>query len=347
MGNIAYADTSSATSSSSGPHGIQVYDNLPGQVMPLTSVDWAIGAYSTDTGLSSETTDWSNLASSYTLTNVNDALFLLNSGFSASGTLTCSGPTEYTISGVIFQDGDAYVSGVNSYPNTNVILLTTAGDSFYYNVASFNIDAGAGPITETIAYTTYDSVTGWWMEFINSSNTYYLEAISTSGLYFYTTPATNTYGGGTCSSPSISISSLGTTSSVVTVGTSDYNPSIAFEVSEASAGDFLSDNSDFVANAVVTSSEFFYYGTPSTNHFLIGDSSPPSTAYGSGFTQETDNDHVAVYDYYDQFGSETGIQDYIDSEWGVSGATVTQTTGTDLPALNIVCTGNSCPLIKH
>jgi hypothetical protein len=315
---------------------------------PGSDPDWAIGATSTDTGVSSETTDWANLASSYTMTGITKLDFLLDVPFSAGGTLTCNSNGE-TITGILFQLGDRY-NASNTHetsPTITIAFFTSTGSGvYYYGYEWYGTNLGAGPIYETISYTTYNSVTGWWAEISNSANSYYLMAITTSGFSFYTSGSTTHI---PCGTTSLSISSLGSTSSAVTHGTYTFDPSIAMEVEEDTSGHIFTDNSALGVYAAVTTDEFYDYANYTTSGFNIGGTSPPKGTDGanaSGFTQWTDNNHVSVKYYYDVFGSATGVSDTMNTEFGVSGAILVKTTGTNLPGLNVVCTGNDCPLVR-
>jgi len=329
----------SQSSQSSNTAGTGVSDDAK---RPTSWVDSAIGAYSTNTGLSTETTTWSNLPSSFTMTGINRTDFLLDVPTSAGGTFNC-GSSQWTITGIFIQVAVQYDDSHSyAYPGMTVILIASNEDLAYSAIWTGS-DLGSGSITETIEYTTYDSITGWWAVLSTSSNTYYLFSVSTSnGISFNLSG--DTYD--VCSSFSLSLSSLGSTSSAVTLASSTIDPSIAMEVNEDTSGHFLSDNTNAGINAVVTTGEFYYCGYGSSTDFHIGASSPPSTAYTSGFTYWSDSNHVSVKYYYDQVGTESGIQSYIDSEWGVSSASVTQTAGTNLPNLNVECVGNTCPLTR-
>jgi len=328
---------------------------ISSSVSPLTTVDWAEGAYSTTTGLSSQSVVYTNLAASYSVTGVTVASFEDNAPVSSGGSFTCSG-SNYNIAGFLIQISDSFSEAYNSgsgYPDFTVIVVDTAGTGVTYSGNWASTLVGSGPITETIKYTTYDSITGWWVEMIEGSSTYYLYSVSNAdGIYFPSSPAVGDRSWSGCPGTvsNVSISSIGTTTTALTVTSSlTLNPSIAFEVNEASSGDFLSDNSNLCVNANVTSDaklvESAYGGV---THFGIGPfgNNPASTAYLSGFTYMTDNNHAATLAYYDEFGTKSGIQNYIDNEWYVSGAATTQSSGVDLPTLNGICTGNTCPLVS-
>ncbi|MDG6926244.1 MAG: hypothetical protein JRN09_06785 [Nitrososphaerota archaeon] len=318
-----------------------------GSASPLTNVDWAIGATSSTTGLSTQAVDWINLASSYSTTGVSLAAFEDNAPFTGDGSFSC-GANDYTITGFVFQIAVAYSGGYDyDYPDFAVIVQESqAPSSALYYSGYWSTDLGSGPITETLAYTTYDSITGRWAELTTSSSTYYLMSISTAdGISFYTTPTPTDISGCTMGS----ITSVGTSTSTLTeTSTIVYEPSIGFEVNEATSGDFLSDNSNLGVNANVTSSADLFtsaYGT--VKDFDIGGgATPPSTAYLSGMDYQTNIDYHATYYYYDLFGTNSGIQNYIDNQWYVSGASTTQSSGIDLRTENSLCSGDTCPLVR-
>ena len=312
---------------------------------PLTSTDWAVGAYSTDTGLSTETTDWDNLPSSFTMTGVTQASFMVNSPTSGGGSFYC-GSTKETFSGLIIQVAAVYNSGVYSYAFPEaVIIMPLSGSTAGYYTAAWSTNLGSAPIITTAEYETYNSITGWWVILTYGTTSVYLMSISTADGIDFNVAASQS--ATPCSGyGSLSITSLGTTSSTVTTGSSgqiSFDPSVAMEVSESSSGNFLSDNSNLAIDSVVTSGEFYYYGVTATQDFNIGENSPPSTAYAGGVTHEYSVNNRNSYFYYDQFGTNSGVQSFIESNWSLLTATTTQTTTTNLPTLNWVCTGSTCP----
>jgi hypothetical protein len=300
---------------------------VPGGVSSASSsVDWAIGGYSTSTGKTVESTTWNNLPSSPSLTGVNFVAFMVNTPFGANGSLT-SGSNKYKITGILFQ-GAVYYSASMSYacPDMTVVFLVSLGGSTYtaLNASIWTgINLGSGKITDSISFTTYNGVTGWWWYITTSGGTYYIMAVTPSGFYYASSPS----GGG--ESPSgfkFLLSMVNSTSTQQSGGGNTFDPSVAMEVNEASSGNFLSDNPNFVAEANVAGGRFYYLGLPSLADFDIGVNSPPSTAYASG--------GKGGGNYLDEFGTKTGIQNWMSSEYHISNAAVTQTARTDLPSLN-------------
>ena len=314
---------------------------------PGLDPDWAIGAYSSDTGISAETTTWENLPSSFTMTGVTSANFIVNTPFTVGGTFSC-GSNMFTLAGFLFQGSTQYKpSGYGyAYPDVTIIMITSTGAGAYYD-ADWSTNLGSGAITETIQYETYNSITGWWLELTSGATNYYLMSISsTNGIDFNVAPAatanpcqTSGLGG----AYSASISSVGTTSSAVTGKNSGgttitWDPSIAMEVDEATSGNFFTDNSNLGMEAVVTSSEFYHYATTFTDDFNIGADASPSNAYSSGLTDKVSG----VTGYYDELGTSTGIPSRYSSHWSLWTPQDTQTTTTNLPSLNDICSGSGC-----
>ncbi|MEM3684191.1 MAG: hypothetical protein QXT39_00875 [Conexivisphaerales archaeon] len=106
-----------------------------------------------------------------------------------------------------------------------------------------------------------------------------------------------------------------------------FDPSVAIEVNEITSGNFLSDNPFFDAEANVGSAQFYYLGFPSTADFNIGQNSPPSPAYASGVKIGAN--------YYDDFGTSSGIENYMHTCQNIADSVETQTVTTNLPNLNI------------
>jgi hypothetical protein len=314
---------------------------------PLTSyTDWAVGAYtSTDTDLSTESTEWDNLPSSFTMTGVVQASFMVNSPTSGAGSFKC-GTTSETITGFLIQVAAAYNTGEESYayPTAEVVMFLSSGLAGYYG-ATWSTDLGSAPISTIAEYETHDSITGWWIILTYGSSSVYLMSVSTAD-GIDANVATSVVDTPCAGYGSLSITSLGTTSSAADGGSSDqyiYDPSIAMEVNETTSGGFLSDNSNLAVDAIVTSCEFYYYATTTTSGFNIGNNSPPSTAWAGGIEHEYSEDYHDTYYYYDQFGTNSGVVSYIKSTWSLASATDTQTTATNLPDLNYACTGSTCP----
>ncbi|MEM0118429.1 MAG: hypothetical protein QXV32_08270 [Conexivisphaerales archaeon] len=300
---------------------------LPGTASSSSSVDWAIGGYSTSTGNSIESTAWDNLPSNPSLTGVNYVLFMVNDPFASVGTLNYQG-TVYTIIGVVFQGMILYSPSTSyAYPDMTVIFLIKYGTNTYlaYNSSSWgNTNLGSGKMTDSISYTTYNGVTGWWWYITTSGSTYYIMAITSSGFYYNMEPT------GTTETPSgftFTITSVGSTSSQQSGADDTFDPSVAIEVNETTSGNFLSDNPFFDAEANVGSGQFYYLGFPSTSDFNIGQNSPPSSAYASGVKIGAK--------YYDEFGTSSGIDNYMHTYQNIADSVETQTVTTDLPNLNI------------
>ena len=340
------ANINSSIGATTSPPPVGSQHLVPGEIVPLTGpFDWAIGAYSTNTGKSTETTVWTNLPSSFALTGVNFAEMMVNAPFSATGTITYGGHT-WTIDGIILQGINVYYNGQsNPYPDADIVFLATysgTNKAFQY-IADWAYSSGSGSINETIKYQTYSSTTGWWFVFTtggSSPYTYDFLAVTGSGITTNWSPAN------TEEIPSgftYSISSIGTTSTDLYLGGYYYYPSIALEVNETSSGNFFSDNTNAAIEANVGTSKFYYYANSTTNDFHVGLDNPPSS-YGSGLTYEIANPPNNVFKYYDQFGTGSGINSWMSSNWGISGAAKTHTQGSELITLNFACTGSNCPI---
>jgi hypothetical protein len=348
-----FLDSAHATASGNptSPRGLGVPQSCVYGECPGSDPDWAIGTLAS-TGQTSVGTAWMDLASSYTMgTDTYFAYFLVNAPFSAGGTLTCSS-TQYTITGIVFQGAVQYSSS-NDEPVPFVTLIEALSGSSSVGALTYTwstdlVSSGTASVTDEVEYVTHNSITGWWFIVSESGTLTYLMVVTSSGVTTYGSPSTQMLldpADTSCSSNSIS--SIGTTTSAVSYDQGSYSvdPSMAMEVTDVSAGDFLSDNSNLGVSAYAFSSGDTYAMSYDTTNFNIGGGLVPTNAYGSGLTYETDNNHVTSYSYYDQFGSDSGIQNYIDNEWGLSGASTTQTSGATLPSLNFVCEGNDCPLV--
>jgi|GEM_PF-2747467 len=293
--------------------------------------NWAIGAYSTSVGNSIETTTWYNMPSSLTLGNGYSFATMVNCPISASGSVICN-DTTYTYSGILIQAGDLYAPSYAAIPDVNVVFLAQSGDNyvvFYFVFLWTNISLGSGQVTETVRYENVGGVTAWWV----IMNDYYLLGVSSSD-FIINLNAPPTY---LLISPSgvtdYSFTSIGTTSSMISLNGLYWRPSIAMEVNEPTSGAFFTSNPDVCVEADVETSAFYYYAkSNAAQYFNIGLDPAPGTAYGSGLTRESSSS-----DYYAEFGTSSGVNSWMSAHWSLANPTLTQTTTTNLPNLNTQC----------
>ena len=308
--------------------------------------DWAIGAYSNKWGLPTEEATWTNLPSSFSMTGVTAAQYMVNVPVDGSGSFPCNG-TNLSLSGFLFQDAILYYPSGETYPypEATLVLFTDSG-AVLYNVGFYGTNLGSGQFLETLTWTTYNSVTGWWFEIHKGSATYYLmpvDTTSTSGIYFNTSYNYSITVDGCSSIPYVTINTIGTKSTEISVGLPNsytYNPSIAMEIHESTPGNFSSDNPNFAAEANVTQGGFDTYATTGTQDFNIGLTSPPTnpSPYGSGL-EDTVNGATS---YYDELGTSKSISSRYSSHWSLWTPRATNSGGSSILDENYICSGSTC-----
>ena len=289
--------------------------------------DWSSGGYTTaKTGLGDYGVEWTNLKA-YSMTGVTYVAFLMNVPYNATGNLQCliNGQSVSTsIYGELFQAAILYDPSVYAYPVPSyeiIYFVHYSGSQYqcYGQTTAFNQNLNStgkvSPVSQYLDYTTYNGNTGWLYSITDASGTNTKLVIALNA---------------------------GSTSVAQDIGLDIFNPSIGIEVNESSSGNFLSDNSKFDAEALVTTDQFYYYGIYSTQYYHIGSSSPPSTEYASGLEYEVVNNGHYTFSYYDEFGTSTGINNWMSTQWGISSPSTTQTATTDLISLNFKCTGSPC-----
>jgi hypothetical protein len=302
-----------------------LYNDIQG---PPSDPQWAIGAYSTSLGNSQETTTWSNMPSSLTFSNSADfAAIMVNCPFSASGTLVNNSIT-YQIQAIIFQVTDNYQQGAMDLPYTNVVIDASYNgyNYMFYWAALWGTSLGSGQITETVQYTTYQSHTGWWM----IENGMYLMCWQSNGAYYFNTNYNPAAYGWKSPITSITQTGMGTVSAQAPINGSYINPSIALEVLETNANTFFTNNPNFAIDANALTSSFFPYAYSLQNYFCVGNNLPPTSAWGCGLNRQSSTSTLK----YDQFGTSSGINSWMSSQYGVTSPSKNQTYQTNLPNLN-------------
>jgi hypothetical protein len=275
------------------------------------------------------------------MSGVSYVVFNLNTPFSGGGSYDC--PGQYSITGFVFQGAWAFDPSLSSspFPTSTIMIVPSSGNVQYYDASWSNIALGSGSVSETIEYTTYNGVTGWWFEIVSGSSTYYLESIGSDyhQIWFNTNYPPNPPVSFPCSN--LSITSVGTTTSGVGPYLSTFNPSIAMEVDEATTGNFFTDNPNFAPEVDVTSGQFYNYGDTragGVDYFEIGHDPPPSNSYGSGLTYIVNGATL----YYGEFGTSAGIANVLSGNWALYTPRNTQSPNAILPNLNEICSGSTC-----
>ncbi|MDE1853883.1 MAG: hypothetical protein KGI38_09090 [Thaumarchaeota archaeon] len=294
--------------------------------------DWAIGAYSTTLGLASYSGVWTHLASSYGLADVTFAAALLNVGYNVTqtaGTCTVNGQNvnvdfygELFQAAIVFRPTNTY-----SIPSLEILYMAkpTGGGAdiicagTVYDSTLHWGSSLASTVTQTLVYTTQNGFQGWW----------YRVTLSNGSSYYISSDPNRLVASGTASKQ--------------TGGGDSFDPSLAFEVNEATSGNFFTDNPNFNAEANVGGQSYYSYGAGATPGFDIGASAPPGTAYGSGLTDTVSG----ITNYYDELGTSNGVSGWFSSHWSLWTPRTTQSGGSNLPNENYICSGSTCSGSYH